>query len=473
MIVMKFGGTSVEDAAALRNVAEIVTARHAAAPLVVLSACAGVTNALIAAAHDAARGNREAALGALAVLQQRHNTIANELLGADAAAVKETVEADCADLRQLVHGLSILNELTPRALDQVVAHGERWSSRLLASYLQHQRIPVAFVDARTVMITDSAFTKASPLFDVIEERAARILQPTLDEGKIVVTQGFIGATKEGITTTIGRGGSDFSASILGAVLGAVEIQIWTDVDGFLTADPKIVAEARRIREMTFAEAAELAYFGAKVLHPSTILPAVQRNIPVRVLNSRRPDGEGTLITNTAPHYHGCIVKSIAYKKGITVINIESTRMLMAHGFLARVFEVFERFKKSVDVVVTSEVGVSLTVDNNEHLDAIVAEVARFADVKVEKNKVVFCVVGERMKLTKGVAARVFDALADAGVNIELISQGGSEINLTFVVDEHDVHRTVRSLHTQFFSGDEDEAGLFDGIPANARDMKGR
>lgn len=463
MIVMKFGGTSVEDASALRNVAQIVAARRHLKPLVVLSACAGVTNALIKTAHNAAEGKKSDALKGFASLQERHNRTADELLGSDSHRAKEVFEADFAELRQLVHGLSILNELTPRALDQIVAHGERWSSRLLSLFLLRERIPAEYIDARSVMVTGNEFTKATPLFDIIQEKAMAILQLPLDEGKIVVTQGFIGATKEGITTTIGRGGSDYSASIFGAVLNADEIQIWTDVDGFLTADPKIISDARRIKEMTFTEAAELAYFGAKVLHPSTILPAVQKSIPVRVLNSRRPEGEGTLITNAAPAYPGCVVKSVAYKKGITVIGIQSTRMLMAHGFLARVFEVFERYKKSVDVVVTSEVGVSLTVDNEADVEAIEAELARFADVKVEKNKVVFCVVGERMKLTKGVAARVFHSLAEAGVNIELISQGGSEINLTFVVDEANVTVTVRALHREFFSDAADEAGLFDEI----------
>jgi aspartate kinase len=465
MLVMKFGGTSVQDAAALRNVAQIVVSQRARSPLVVLSACAGVTNALIDAGQKAASGKSEEALAVFASLHLRHNAIADELLEGQSNKAKELFETDFTSLRRLVYGLSIVNELTPRALDQIVAHGERWSSMLLALALEQRGVPVTPVDARTVMITGSEFTKATPLFDVIEEKAKQILLPPLNEGRIVVTQGFIGSTKEGITTTIGRGGSDYSAAIFGAALNAEEIQIWTDVDGFLTADPKIVSDARKIKEMTFTEAAELAYFGAKVLHPSTILPAVQKNIPVRVLNSRRPEGDGTLIANTAPAYPGCVVKSVAYKKGITVIGIQSTRMLMAHGFLARVFEVFERYKKSVDVVVTSEVGVSLTVDNDSDVEKIEEELARFADVKVEKNKVVFCVVGERMKSTKGVAARVFRALAEAQVNIELISQGGSEINLTFVVDEAAIDDAVRALHQEFFSDDFASGNLFESIVA--------
>lgn len=463
---MKFGGTSVENTSALRNVAQIVNTNLQRKPLVVLSACAGATNALIEAARKAAAGKTDEALEGFAGLQRRHNTIADELLGERSHLAKEFFEKDFVELRQFVHGLSILNELTPRALDQIVAHGECWSSRLLVYFFKQQNIPALFVDARTVMITDSSFTKALPLFDIIEEKAKQILLPPLEAGNIVVTQGFIGSAKEGITTTIGRGGSDYSAAIFGSALNAEEIQIWTDVDGILTADPSIISEARRIKEMTFNEAAELAYFGAKVLHPATILPAIQKNIPVRVLNSRRPKGEGTLIAKQTHAQPECVVKSIAYKEGITVIGIQSTRMLMAHGFLARVFGVFERHNKSIDVVATSEVGISLTVDNTTQVEEILQELAQFAEVTVESSKAVFCVVGERMKSTKGIAARVFGALSQAEVNIELISQGGSEINLTFVVDESDIERTVRSLHREFFSEDLDSGDLFEELPAS-------
>lgn len=462
MLVMKFGGTSVEDATALHKVVEIVVAQRHRVPLVVLSACAGVTNALIDAGRKAAAGKSDEALAVFASLQLRHNRIADELLGAQSNRAKESFETDFDFLRRLVFGLSIVNELTPRALDQIVAHGERWSSSLLALALEARGIPVTLVDARTVMITGNEFTKATPLFDIIDEKAQQIVLPLLNEGNVVVTQGFIGSTRDGSTTTIGRGGSDYSAAIFGAALHAEEIQIWTDVDGILTADPSIIADARRIKEMTFNEAAELAYFGARVLHPATILPAVQKNIPVRVLNSRRPDGEGTLITQHAVLRPDCVVKSVAYKEGITVIGIQSTRMLMAHGFLARVFDVFERYKKSIDVVVTSEVGISLTVDDSSRLDEIVRDLSEFADVSVEKEKAVCCVVGERMKSTKGIAARVFRALAEAQVNIELISQGGSEINLTFVVDEANIAPAVRALHREFFPAEE-SGDLFEEV----------
>jgi len=307
-----------------------------------------------------------------------------------------------------------------------------------------------------VMVTDENFTSAEPILDLIKKKAREVFSPAIEAGTVVVTQGFIGATEGGITTTIGRGGSDYTASIFGAVLDADEIQIWTDVDGILTADPSLLPEAQLIKEMTFNEASELAYFGAKVLHPSTILPAIKKGIPVRVLNSKRRSNDGTLISEGSRTSSECLLKSIAYKEDITVVTIQSTRMLMNHGFLARVFDTFARHQKGVDVVATSEVGISLTIDNDTRIEPLVSELLKFADVRVEKNKAVVCVVGENLKYTKGIAARVFTALSDAGVNIELISHGGSEINLTFVIDESQIARAVKSLHGEFFSAVIDE-----------------
>jgi len=310
------------------------------------------------------------------------------------------------------------------------------------------------------MITNDEFTQAVPLTSIVAERAATTWLPFLNNGEMIVTQGFVGSTAEGLTTTIGRGGSDYSAAIFGSVLNAEEIQIWTDVDGILTADPTLLAEARRIKEMSFQEASELAYFGAQVLHPSTILPAMEKGIPVRVLNSLRPDGAGTLIRNAASDPDDCIMKSIAYKEGITVITVQSTRMLMNYGFLARVFEVFANHKKSIDVVTTSEVGVSITIDTASGIERIVKDLSEFSDVSFESGKVVVCVVGEKMKHTKGIAARVFSALDEAGVNAEMISHGGSDINLTFVIDEKKISDTVRAIHSRFFDQGQ-HPGIFD------------
>ncbi|MBI4418617.1 MAG: aspartate kinase, partial [Ignavibacteriales bacterium] len=257
----------------------------------------------------------------------------------------------------------------------------------------------------------------------------------------------IGSTRKGVTTTLGRGGSDFSASIVGAALDAEEIQIWTDVDGILTADPRICPDARQLDVISFREASELAYFGARVLHPSTILPAVEKNIPVRVLNSRRPDSPGTLIIADPPKAN-VPVKSIASKKGITVVNIQSTRMLMAHGFLERIFSVFNRYQTPVDLVTTSEVAVSVTIDNTDHLEDIVKALSEVGDVGVYEHKSILCIVGEQMHSTAGIADRVFHALRD--INVVMISQGASEINMSLVLDEKDIVEAVKRLHAEFF-----------------------
>jgi aspartate kinase len=460
MIVMKFGGTSVQDAEAIRNVADLVVQEKSKPPLVVVSACAGVTNALIAIAKKSAGGQVDEALASLKSLRERHRKIADELFGKESSRqhadapwplVIESLARDFGSLERLAQSLSVLGELTPRALDQMTAYGELWSSLLLSCELQQRGVPAQWVDARKVLVTDNAFTRAIPLLEITQTKAKELVLPLSRTGAIVVTQGFIGATKDGITTTIGRGGSDYSAALFGALLDAEEIQIWTDVDGVLTADPSIIAEAHRIKHMSFNEASELAYFGAKVLHPSTILPAVQKDIPVKVLNSKRPESEGTLITREPRNGSQYAIKSIAYKEHIAAITVQSTRMLMAHGFLARLFEVFAEHKKSIDVIATSEVGVSLTVDDRSDLDPIVTEISKFAEVKVEYDRAVICIVGEKLKFTRGIAARVFAALDRAGVNVELISHGGSEINLTFVIHESQIAVAVKCLHDEFFS----------------------
>jgi aspartate kinase len=267
--------------------------------------------------------------------------------------------------------------------------------------------------------------------------------------RVPVMGGFIGCTRDGIPTTIGRGGSDFSAAIVGAALDAEQIEIWTDVDGMKTTDPRLCPDALRIKEIAFDEAAELAYFGAKVLHPSTVLPAVQKDIPVLVLNSRNPENQGTRITAHPPRCKS-LFKAIAAKKRVTIIDITATRMLGAHGYLRSIFDVFDRHRCAVDVVSTSEISVSLTVDSNDALPAVAADLEKVGDVKFSGRNAIVCLVGENIREIPGVAARVFKAVADAGVNVRMISQGASEINITFVVAEDDVPKAVRSLHDEFF-----------------------
>ncbi len=448
MIVMKFGGTSVESAAAIERVARIVKAREGQLPVVVVSAMGKTTNKLLAIAAAAIAGKRDEYIPQLHDLRDFHSREARQ-----AASLAERVELDrfldehFQELTELVKGLAVLGELTPRSVDAISAYGERLSSYIVTLAFRHFGLNAVHVDSRDVMITDNRHTQAAPNFPETNRRLAEVIPP-LAKDAVVVMGGFIGATEQGVTTTLGRGGSDYTASIVGAGIGAEEIQIWTDVDGMLTADPTILPGGHRVKIISFAEAAELAYFGAKVLHPATVVPAMDKDIPVLILNSRRPDVEGTrIVADSVPCEN--TVKSIACKRKITLVNTHSTRMLMAHGFLHRIFEVFDRFQTPVDMVATSEVSVSLTIDNRENMEAIQAELRQYAEVNVEHEQVIVCLVGENIRFTPGVARRVFNALD--GINIRMISQGASLLNLSFVVSEADLHRTVAALHEEFFS----------------------
>jgi len=449
MIVMKFGGTSVEDSKAIDRVVEIVRARLEQKPVVVVSAMAKVTDKLLATARDAGSGSRDTALDLARGLRERHYAAAGELLGSGLfTQFHGQLEADFDALDELLRGISAVGELTPRTMDNVVSFGERISSKMVAEAFSARGLNASHVDSRECIITDASFSRALPLFDEINPRLAQVVKPLLDHGRLPVMGGFIGATKEGVTTTIGRGGSDFTAAIVGAGLGAERIEIWTDVDGMMTTDPNLCPDARRIKAISFDEAAELAYFGAKVLHPATLLPAIQKNIPVYVLNSRNPKNEGTRITARAPKSRN-IFKAIAAKKRITIVDVVATRMLMAHGYLKSIFEVFDRHKCAVDMVSTSEVSVSLTVDSNEALPAIAADLQKIADVKYEGRKAIVCLVGENIRGTPGIAARVFGAIPD--MNVRMISQGASEINISFVIAEDDVPEAITKLHKAFFA----------------------
>ncbi len=340
-----------------------------------------------------------------------------------------------------------MGELTPRATDAVSAYGERVSSVIVAARFRALGLAATQVDSRTVLVTDARHTQAAPLFEQTNEKLRCVIPPLVQQG-VVVMGGFIASTEDGVTTTLGRGGSDYTASIVGAGIGADEIQIWTDVDGMLTADPTILAGGYRVKVCSFAEAAELAYFGAKVLHPATVLPAIEKNIPVRILNSQRPHVEGTLIVQEPPA-STCPIRSIACKRNITLVNIVSTRMLMAHGFLRRIFEVFDRYETPVDMLATSEVSVSLTIDNTRALTAIREQLEQFADVSIEDDLAIVCLVGENIRRSPDVAARAFTALKE--IPTHMLSQGASQLNLSLVVGAADLARAVESLHQEFFS----------------------
>jgi aspartate kinase len=304
------------------------------------------------------------------------------------------------------------------------------------------------VDPRHCIVTDDEYTCAAPVMNETFAKTQRSLLPLLEAGVVPVVGGFVGATRDGATTTLGRGGSDYTAAILGAALRSEEIQIWTDVTGVLTADPRVVPEAQTIERLSYSEAAELAYFGAKVLHPKTIQPAIEDRIPVRICNSREPQERGTLVgpeTDTSPR----TLKAIAHKKAVTTVQITSLRMLGAYGFLRALFEVFERHRTVVDVVTTSEVSVSLSLDDDSALPAIVKELEQLGTVRVEKEQAIICVVGEGLRGTPGIAARVFSTISD--INVTLISQGASSINFTFAIEQTRVEEAVRRLHEAFFT----------------------
>ncbi len=448
MIVMKFGGTSVESAAAIARVAAIVKAREDRRPVVVVSAMGKTTNKLLAIAAAAINGPREDYLRQIHDLRDFHSREARQVVPLEERATLDRfLDEHFQELTELAKGLAVLGELTPRSIDAISSYGERLSSYIVTQAFRHSGMETQHLDARDLIVTDKRHTQAAPLFPQTYARLAATIPP-LAVKSVIVMGGFIGATEDGVTTTLGRGGSDFTASIVGAGIGAEEIQIWTDVDGMLTADPTILPGGHRVKTISFAEAAELAYFGAKVLHPATVLPAIEKSIPVLILNSRRPDVPGTRIVAGRVHCENA-VKSIACKRKITVVNIHSTRMLMAHGFLRRIFEVFDRFETPVDMVATSEVSVSLTIDNPARLEAVLAELRQFAEAETERDQVIVCLVGENIRYTPGVARRVFNALE--GINVRMISQGGSLLNISFVVAEKDLRAAIESLHGEFFS----------------------
>jgi aspartate kinase len=448
MIVMKFGGSSLESSAAIKRAAAIVRGRLGRHPVVVVSAMGGTTNELLAMAADAAQSKRSEAMARLGSLEELHRRESLELVSESSRKELEMILADhFQGLREIVEGLCSVRELTPRSLDAVASYGERLSSRIVALAFQNHGVPGVHLDARNSIVTDSRFTQATP---IIEETNSRVSADILEIGAehVVVIGGQLGATAEGVTTTLGRGGSDLTASLVGAAVGAEAIEIWTDVDGVLTCDPNLVPEAHPVRTISFDEAAELAYFGAKVLHPATVLPAKEKNIPVWILNSRRPESPGTKIVPGAVPCAN-VLKSLACKQGITVVNIRSTRMLGAHGFLRRIFEIFDRFETEVDMVSTSEVSVSLTVDNDARLAEICAELEPFTEVSVEKDRAILCAVGDNLRETPGVAARVLAALKS--VNVRMISQGASLLNLGVVLSSEDLGRAAAALHREFFT----------------------
>jgi aspartate kinase len=458
MIVMKFGGTSVADQAAIQRLIAIVRAsRQATAaqevqdwrgPVVVVSALGGATDKFLSAATNAGEGRSDAALATLRGLRARHLDVAGIIAAGDERAeVGRFIGEEFDALEKLVGALSVLREVTPRWFDTIAAAGEILSSRLVAAALNTNGLAAAWVDARQVIVTGDEHMAAPPLMKETAVALASVVDPILAEHRVPVLGGFVGANRAGVTTTLGRGGSDYSAAIVGACLGASEIQIWTDVDGMLTADPRVISNVRVVPHLSFGEASELAYFGAKVLHPATILPAVGQNIPVRILNSRKPDDPvGTLITRDRPATDSPLT-AVASKKGVTVVDITSTRMLMAHGFLARIFTTFERHRTSVDVVTTSEVSVSVTVDDARRLPEIAADLREVADVTREDRMAILCAVGDGLQRDSTFVSHLLESLG--GIPIRMVSQAAARRNITLVIREEDLETALVRVHERF------------------------
>lgn len=438
-LVQKFGGTSVGSAAAIVRVGKIVASAREKRPLVVVSAVGGVTNRLFALGEAAlAQRDFEHDFSALAEL---HRTIQREL----AVEVAE-VEALLAELHDLLRGIALIRERTPRTSDFLASFGERLSARIVAAHLNSIGVVARAVDAWDAgLLTDSRFGTARPL----AETPQRVRAAIGEIDAVAVVTGYIGRDSSGNITTLGRGGSDYSAAIFGAALGVDEIQIFTDVDGVLTADPRKVGHARLVPTLSFAEAAELAFFGAKVLHPATMVPAVDADIPIRVLNTFEPDRSGTRVVATLAA-HQRAVKSIASKDPIVVVNVVAGEMMLQFGFLEKIADVFARHEVVVDVIATSEVSVALTTEAAIDLGPVVEELSRFADVNVVRDVALVSVVGEELQSSTDFAARVFSTLAELEIRLEMISYGATRNNLSFVVSRARLGDVVAALHQRLF-----------------------
>lgn len=441
MIVLKFGGTSVGGPEPIKRLGEIVRRCLHRKPILVVSAVAGVTNRLFRLAELALSGSEWSV--EFESLKSQHLAIL-EALGLEKSLLAELLE----ELRGLIRGIAFLRECTPRTKDYLVSFGERLAVRIVAAHLRKVGLPAVAMDSFDAgLITDNRFGGARPLPGVdgtIHQALSR------GEGIPVIT-GYIGKDEGGSITTLGRGGSDYSASIFGAAMNVEEIQIWTDVDGVMTADPRIVESARFIKKLSFAEASELAFYGAKVLHPATMIPAVRKNIPIRVLNSYRPEFEGTtVVAKLEPGERG--VKSIASKDRIAVVNIVAPPMIFQYGFLEKVAKIFADHEIVIDMIATSEVSMAMTTDPNARLEPVVQEISRFAEVSVQREMSLVSVVGEELKDRVDVAGLVFAVLAQVGVNIEMISYGATRNNLAFVVSQSRVREVVTALHEKLFGG---------------------
>jgi aspartate kinase len=444
VIVLKFGGTSVRNAEWMKRSLAIVMAQLGRAPIVVLSATAKTTDRLVALANAARNGDQETSISMLSEIEKSHREAAQALVTHDAGEnLLEKIDSLLGELRSIINGMMLIRECTPRTYDTVLSYGELLSTTIFSAAAIDNEIETVLLDSRNLVRTDSAFTKAQPEMEITSQLIRDAVTPR--PGRLYVAQGFIGSTQDGVTTTLGRGGSDYTATLYGKALGAEEVQIWTDVDGIMTCDPRIVASARTVPVISYDEAAELAVFGAKVVHPATILPATGAGIPVLVKNTGRPEHEGTCIRQDSGTKG---VQALAGKRGVTVVTVNSSRMLNAFGFLRKIFGVFEAHAIPVDLVATSEVSVSSTIDSDADTSGLKHDLEAYGTVTVETDKAILCLVGRDLWKESAFVARVFSTLRD--VRVRMISLGASDTNLSLVLSEDDLDFALNRLHQEFF-----------------------
>lgn len=462
MIVMKFGGTSTQDAQAMKNVAEIVKSRIVRRPIVVISAIAQATNQLERMGCLAAEGQESAARDLMLKLFSRHYEIVDSLISDSQRqrALRQTMASYLTELETLIRGVSILRELTPRTLDHFYSFGELLSSLIVSYVFIENGINAVWVDTKEFMETDDCFTKARPYMEKVEVRLTALSRPLLDEKKTIVTQGFLGATSKGDRTTMGRESSDYSAAVIGAVLGVDEIQIWTDVDGVLTADPRIVVNPRKVKVLSFEEAYELSYFGAKVLHPNTILPAIERGIPIHVFNSRHPNALGTQIGK--PKIGAAsVAKSITFKPTVTLVTVLPRQRINPLIFWEHVFNILTKHGLSPRMISSSEYKIVLAIDGVDNYQSILHELNEIGFPEIQEGMAIVSVVGQNIRENAGFVSRVFRVLDSA--KIAMVSYGASASNLSFVVAEEAAPDVVRQLHAEFFDSISDDV-YFELLP---------
>jgi aspartate kinase len=457
VVVMKFGGTSVEDAAAIRRLVDIVQSRMAAHPVIVVSALARVTDQLLEAGNTAAKGHLGVALAIVRNIYVRHEDLADALVeGSAHSTLDRDLRGEFRALESLLHDLEANRQLDLKSQDNLLGFGERFSSRLVKGALCGAAVNAAHVDAGACIVTNARHGQASPVWDATNQRLQESLGPLLESGHVPVLGGFIASTCEGVPTTLGRGGSDFSAAIVGAALSAARVEIWTDVDGIMTTDPKLCPDARVIGKMSFDEAAEMAHFGAKVLHPATLGPARRENIPVHILNSRRPEGAGTKIMGRAKN--GSLVSAITAKRKVAAVEIEFARPVDSE-LVSTVYAVFDRYSCPVDIMATSLGRMLLLVGSTDALPGIAADLRDCAEVRWENHKALVCLVGENIRRQPDVASRVFAVVSD--MDVRVLCQGASDRTISFLVEESKVEESVQRLH-----------GIFFPVIAEARDWGG-